>query len=76
MRAHRFDKDATKRLLEQEGIDSSWNTRGVIFLVYEESTGSFLIWLVPATFNKRSHRIYEEAILPVYSSLHRLFFGF
>ena len=25
MRAHRFDKDATKRLLEQEGIDSSWN---------------------------------------------------
>ena len=37
MRAYRFDKDATKRLLEQEGIDSSWNTRGVILMVYEES---------------------------------------
>jgi len=31
MRAHRFDKDATKRLLEQEGIDSSWNSKDTNF---------------------------------------------
>jgi len=32
-------KEFMKRLLYQERIDSSWNSRGVILTVYEESIG-------------------------------------